>query len=230
MMIHSRTALAERFFSGNSATYEQIANFSSLGLDGWWKRKIVNKIPHNPTRILDQACGTGLLTFRIAERFPVCRIFGVDLQDEYLGIARQKAQALKLTTVEFIQGKAEDVVLEGDFDCLTSCYLAKYADLARLVSHAHDMLREGGMFIVHELTYPTRLLYEFLWNIHFRLLQAYGAWRHPEWRIAFHELPVCLKETRWIDELVGALNANKFTDINIEYLAFGASAIVSARK
>jgi demethylmenaquinone methyltransferase / 2-methoxy-6-polyprenyl-1,4-benzoquinol methylase len=152
------------------------------------------------------------------------------LQDEYLGIARQKAQALKLTTVEFIQGKAEDVVLEGGFDCLTSCYLAKYADLARLVSHAHDMLREGGMFIVHELTYPTRLLYEFLWNIHFRLLQVYGAWRHPEWRIAFHELPVCLKETRWIDELVGALNANKFTDINIEYLAFGASAIVSARK
>jgi hypothetical protein len=30
--------------------------------------------------------------------------------------------------------------------------------------------------------------------------------------------------------LVGALNASKFTDINIEYLAFGASAIVSARK
>ena len=228
--MHSGTALAERFFSGNSATYEQIANFTSLGLDGWWKRKIVNKIPHNPTRILDQACGTGLLTFKIAQRFPLCRILGVDLQDEYLGIARQKAQALRLTSVEFIHGKAEDVVLEGDFDCITSCYLAKYVDLTRLVSHAHDMLREDGMFIMHELTYPTRLIYAFLWRIHFRLLQAYGAWRHPEWRIAFHELPVCLKETRWIDELVGALNANKFTDINIEYLAFGASAIVSARK
>jgi demethylmenaquinone methyltransferase/2-methoxy-6-polyprenyl-1,4-benzoquinol methylase len=230
MIIHSGTVLAERFFSGNSATYEHIANCSSLGLDGWWKRKIVNKIPHNPTRILDQACGTGLLTFRIAERFPLCRILGVDLQDEYLGIARQKAQALKLTTVEFIHGKAEDVVLEGDFDCVTSCYLAKYADLARLVSHAHDMLREGGIFIMHELTYPTRLIYAFFWRIHFRLLQAYGTWKHPEWRIAFHELPIYLKETTWIDELIDALKANKFSDINIEYLAFGASAIVSARK
>jgi len=230
MTIHSGTALAERFFSGNSATYEQIANFTSLGLDGWWKRKIVNKIPHNPTRILDQACGTGLLTFKIAQRFPLCRILGVDLQDEYLGIARQKAQALRLTTVEFIHGKAEDVVLEGDFDCITSCYLAKYADLTRLVSHAHDMLREGGMFIMHELTYPTRLLYAFLWNTHFRLLQAYGTWKHPEWRIAFHELPICLRETRWIDELMDALKAKKFSDINIEHLAFGASAIVLARK
>jgi ubiE/COQ5 methyltransferase family len=76
MMIHSGTVLAERFFSGNSATYERIANLSSLGLDRWWKRKIVNKIPDNPTRILDQACGTGLLTFRIAQRFPLCRIWG----------------------------------------------------------------------------------------------------------------------------------------------------------
>ena len=230
MVIQSRTALAERFFSGNSATYEHIADFSSLGLDRWWKRKIVNKIPHNPNRILDQACGTGLLTFRIAQRFPHCRILGVDLQNEYLGIAKQKARALDLTTVEFIQGKAEDVVLDGDFDCITSCYLAKYADLALLVNRAHSMLREGGMFIMHELTYPTRVLYAFFWHLHFRFLQTYGTWKYPEWRIALHELPTCLKETRWIDELVDALKASNFSDINIEYLAFGVSAIVSARR
>jgi demethylmenaquinone methyltransferase / 2-methoxy-6-polyprenyl-1,4-benzoquinol methylase len=230
LVMHSRTALAERFFSGNSATYDRIANLCSLGLDRWWKHKIVNKIPHNPTRILDQACGTGLLTFKIAQRFPRCRTLGVDLQDEYLGIAKRKAQALHLTTVEFIHGKAEDVVLEGDFDCIVSCYLAKYADLARLVNHARDMLREGGIFIMHELTYPTTLAYAFVWDIHFKLLQAYGNWKHPEWKIALHELPTCLKESIWLDELRDALKANKFSDITIEHLAFGASAIVSARK
>ena len=229
-MIHAGTELAGRFFSGNSATYERIANLSSLGLDLWWKRKMVSKIPPNPTRILDQACGTGLLTFRIARRFPRCRIWGVDLQDEYLGIARQKAQALELNTIEFIHGRAEDVVLERDFDCITSCYLAKYADLAPLVCHAYDMLREGGILIMHELTYPTKLLDALFWRIHFKFLQAYGDWRHPEWRTALHELPICLKESIWIDELIDALRANRFSDIRIEYLAFGASAMVSARK
>src|ERR1700755_279784 len=102
---------------------------------------------------------------------PLCRIVGADLQDEYRGIARKKADALQLTAVEFIHGKAEDVVLEGDFDCITSCYLAKYADLTRLVSQAHDMLRDGGMLIMHELTYPTGLVFGFFWHIHFRLLQ-----------------------------------------------------------
>jgi demethylmenaquinone methyltransferase / 2-methoxy-6-polyprenyl-1,4-benzoquinol methylase len=230
MMIHSGTALAERFFAGNSATYERIANLSSLGLDQWWKRKIVNKIPQNPTRILDQACGTGLLTFRIAKRFPLCRIWGVDLQDEYLRIAKDKAQALRLTTVEFIQGRAEDVVLQGDFDCIASCYLAKYADLQLLVNHAYDMLREGGTLVMHELTYPTRLSDALFWRIHFKVLQAYGDWKHPEWKIALRELPAYLKETIWLDELIDALKANKFSDINIEHLAFGASAVVSARK
>ena len=230
MMVHSRTVLAERFFSENSATYEHIANVSTLGLDGWWKRKVLNKIPQHANRIIDQACGTGLLTFKIARRFPLCRIVGVDLQDEYLGIAKTKAETLRLTTVEFIHGKAEDVVLEGDFDCITSCYLAKYADLSVLVDHAHGMLREGGMFIMHELTYPTGLGCAFFWNMHFKLLQAYGKWKHPEWGIALHELPICLQETIWIDELVDALKANRFSDINIEYLAFGASAIVSAKK
>jgi demethylmenaquinone methyltransferase / 2-methoxy-6-polyprenyl-1,4-benzoquinol methylase len=57
--------------------------------------------------------------------------------------------------VEFIHRNAEEVVLEGEFDCIASCYLAKYADLTRLASHAHDMLRRGGLFIMHELTYPT---------------------------------------------------------------------------
>jgi hypothetical protein len=47
--------------------------------------------------------------------------------------------------VEFIHGRAEDVVLPGDFDCITSCYLAKYADLGLLVNRAHDMLREGEL-------------------------------------------------------------------------------------
>jgi hypothetical protein len=86
------------------------------------------------------------------------------------------------------------------------------------------------MFIMHELTYPTRLAYAFFWSIHFKLLQAYGKGRHPEWRIALNELPIYLKETMWIDELIEALKANNCSDINIEYLAFGASAIVSARK
>src|SRR5262245_15360433 len=88
---------AEQFFSGNAASYDHIARVSTLGLDGWWKRKILKRIPQAPARILEQACGTGLLTFRIARLFPGCRIVGVELHEGYLAIARQKARALRLS-------------------------------------------------------------------------------------------------------------------------------------
>ena len=59
-MIKHHEEFADQFFSGNGATYDQIASFSTLGLDGWWKRKILNKIPKTSNRIIEQASGDDL--------------------------------------------------------------------------------------------------------------------------------------------------------------------------
>ena len=229
-MAKHREQLAEQFFTGNGATYDQIASFSTLGLDAWWKRKILNKIPKTSRRIIDQASGTGILTHEIARLFPDCRVIGVERQEEYLNIATKKACDLQLTNVEFILGRAEEVVLDGEFDCIASAYLAKYVNLDLLVAHARKMLCKDGVFIMHELTRPTNSLFVALWKLHFKFLQTYGKWRYPEWDLAFRDLPLLLTRTRWVDELTRALRANKFLDIKVEYLAFGASVIVSARK
>jgi demethylmenaquinone methyltransferase/2-methoxy-6-polyprenyl-1,4-benzoquinol methylase len=229
-MIKHHEQLAEQFFSGNGATYDQIASFSTLGLDSSWKRKILDKIPKTSKRIIEQASGTGILTCKIARLFPKCQIIGVELHEEYVNIAGKKARDLQLTNVEFIHGRAEEVILDGEFDCIASAYLAKYVDLDLLVAHARKMLREGGVLIMHELTRPTNSVSVGLWKMHFKFLQTYGKWKYPEWDIAFRDLPLLLTKTQWVAELTHALIANKFLDIKVEYLIFGASAIVSARK
>ena len=221
---------AERFFSGNAWSYDHIARVSTLGLDGWWKRKILKKIPKAADRILEQASGTGILTCKIARLFPKSRVIGVELHEEYLKVARKKVRDLDLSNVEFIHGRAEDVILKGEFDCIVSDYLAKYVDLDLLVAHAWRMLRKGGLLIMHELTRPTNLQFLVLWSIHFKFLQAYGNWKHPEWNMALNDVPFLLTRTRWVDELTRALRANRFSDIEIENQIFGASVIVSARK
>lgn len=221
---------AERFFSGNAWSYDHIARVSTLGLDGWWKRKILKKIPKAADRILEQASGTGILTCKIARLFPKSRVIGVELHEEYLKVARKKVRDLDLSNVEFIHGRAEDVILKGGFDCIVSDYLAKYVDLDLLVAHAWRMLRKGGLLIMHELTRPTNPQFLVLWSIHFKFLQAYGNWKHPEWKMALNDVPFLLTTTRWVDELTRALRANRFSDIEIENQIFGASVIVSARK
>ncbi len=224
------TDIADKIFANNGASYDRIAMLCTLGLDIWWKNLILQQIPHNPSRIIDQACGTGILTLKIARRFPRCRVVGVEMHEDFLAVARQKAQALKLTNVEFILGRAEDVILEGGVDCITSSYLAKYAELDLLVKNARAMLRPGGVLIMHELTVPVNPVFAALWRLQFRFLQAYGTWRYPEWEVSFRELPLLVKETRWLEDLTTALAAEGFSNIRVKPQLFEVSAIVSAQK
>lgn len=179
---------------------------------------------------MDQGCGTGILTFQIARKFPRSRVIGVELRDEYLDIARQKAKTLNLGNVEFILGRAEDVLLEDHFDCVISSYLAKYVDLRDLIRNIKKMLRPGGRVIMHDFTYPRNRTFVSIWESYFKLLQRIGDWRYPEWREIFYSLPGFLRQTEWVTELTKNLKENAFSGIRLQSLTLGSSAIVMARK
>jgi len=226
----SKLETVHRFFSGTGFSYDQVALLCTLGFDRLWKRKIIDKIPRRPRRIIDQASGTGILTFEIARRFPDCEVIGVELRDEYLSIAKEKARGLRIGNVRFILGRAEDVVPDGAFDCITSSYLAKYADLKTLLARAGRMLRPGGLIIMHDFTYPPHSLFRSGWQTYLAILRLLGTKIYPEWRTAFYELPGFLRETRWLTESIALLTEQGFRNLEVETLTFGTSAIVTARK
>jgi demethylmenaquinone methyltransferase/2-methoxy-6-polyprenyl-1,4-benzoquinol methylase len=179
---------------------------------------------------LDQACGTGILTFKIARKFPLSRVIGVDLLEEYLSIAKEKARRQNVENVEFILGRAEEVLFHEKFDCITSSYLAKYAKLGSLTRNVRKMLRSGGVLVMHDFTYPPNHAFARLWESYFRILQSAGRWKYPQWQAILDGLPRLLRETKWVTELVRFLRENVFSDISIQSLNFGTSAIVTAKK
>lgn len=230
MVSHHGVDLVHRFFSGTGPTYDHMVNLWTIGFDIWWKKKILEKIPARPRRIIDQACGTGILTFKIASKFPHCRVIGIELRDEYLDIAKEKAGVLKLNNLEFILGRAEDVLLMESVDCITSSYLGKYAEFKSLIRNAKKMLRDGGILIMHDFTYPPNHAFSWIFELYFKVIQTVGGWKYPQWKTIFYGLPELLRETEWVAELVSALQENAFSDIHIESLTFGTSTIVTARK
>ena len=223
-------ALVHQFFPGTGSTYDHIVNLCTIGFDRWWKKKMLEKVPVETTRILEQACGTGILTVQIARKFSHALIIGVDATEEYLAIAKEKAARMNLDNVHFILGRAEDVLLDQGFDCITSSYLAKYAELGDLIRNVRNMLRDRGVLVMHDFTYPSNHLFAYAWELHFKLLQTIGAWRYPQWKAVFDGLPGLLRETKWTGELMRSLRENGFSDITIESLTFGASAMVTAKK
>lgn len=230
MGLDPRTALVERFFRGTGSTYDLVVNVATFGIDRRWKRRLVSLIPSGAERILDLACGTGISTLAIARRFPHSRVVGVDLREEYLAIARDKVRRLGLANVELVLSRAEDYRAEQPFDCISSSYLAKYAELPLLVRNSRELLKDGGLLLMHDFTLPPRPVLVAIWRLYFRALQLVGGALLPAWREIYHGLPRLIEQTHWLPELQEALAENCFSDIRVEHLTAYGSAIVAARK
>ena len=229
-MTDPKIEIVHRFFPGTGPTYDFVVNLNTFGLDIWWKSQILKQIPKGSTWIMDQGCGTGILTFRIARRFPRCQVVGVELREEYLNIAKEKAQFRRIGNVQFILGKAEDILLENKFDCITSSYLAKYAELEVLIQNIKQMLRDGGILVMHDFTYPRNRTFAKIWEFYFKLLQTIGRSRYPQWCEIYYGLPKFLRETNWVTELAKTLAEKGFSDVHTQSFTLGTSAIVTARK
>jgi demethylmenaquinone methyltransferase/2-methoxy-6-polyprenyl-1,4-benzoquinol methylase len=225
-----RLEVVQRFFAGTGNSYDLVARLCTCGLDLYWKRRIISLVPPGSARILDQACGTGILTLQIARAFPGSLVTGVELREEYLEIARRKARAAGVDNVRFLCGRAEEVMPDTGYDCITSSYLAKYAELEPLLDTVRSMLRPGGLLVMHDFTLPSFPLYRFLWHAYFGLLRTVGGAVWPEWRTVFHELPGFLRESRWLPDLLRLLPVLGFNDIRCSSHSFGTAAIVTARR
>jgi demethylmenaquinone methyltransferase/2-methoxy-6-polyprenyl-1,4-benzoquinol methylase len=225
-----RLALVHRFFSGTGSSYDFMVNAATFGIDRMWKRRILELLPRDPVRVLDLACGTGILTLAIARRYPGCRVVGVELRDEYLDIARRKARRLGTRNVDLVLSRAEDYRSSEPFDCVCSSYLAKYAQIQPLTRSTVEMLAEGGLVLMHDFTFPPRRELVWIFRAYFKILQRLCGPFFPAWGEIFHGLPRLIEQTRWVEELQQALVQNGFAQIRTEYLTAYGSAIVTARK
>jgi len=88
MLAESAKNLVPKFFDKTGATYDGVVSYGTLGKDKYWKRKILEQIS-NGDSFLDLACGTGILTRGIAEKFPNAKIVGIDITESYLDVAKQ---------------------------------------------------------------------------------------------------------------------------------------------
>jgi demethylmenaquinone methyltransferase/2-methoxy-6-polyprenyl-1,4-benzoquinol methylase len=95
---------------------------------------------------------------------------------------------------------------------------------------AWQILRPGGVMVMHDFTYPANPLCRQLWRLYFGLMSMVAERVYPEWRTVFRELPDFLRQSPWLPESIAALEKQGFCDIRSQSLTWGAAAIVSARK
>jgi ubiquinone/menaquinone biosynthesis C-methylase UbiE len=98
-------------------------------------------------RVLDVACGTGLVTFEAARAvFPGGHVLGIDLSGRMVDVARQRATELDLPNCRFARMDAETIVLPDACYDLALCALGLMyvPDPDRALREMRRVLRPGG--------------------------------------------------------------------------------------
>jgi len=147
-MNHSYSSIAPFYDRLNGGTdYHAICNFlTELFAE---EKKPIHSV-------LDLACGTGNLTVPLAEAG--YDMIGIDLSEEMLSLAQQKAGRLPIL---FLCQNMVSFELYGTVDAVICCldslnYLLKKEDLERTFAHVKNYLEPGGLF-VFDVNTPHRL-------------------------------------------------------------------------
>ncbi|MFF7971462.1 methyltransferase domain-containing protein [Streptomyces sp. NPDC007905] len=107
---------------------------------------VLGLIPDRPGRLLDVACGTGIVTRRLAAARPGLRVTGVDLAP---GMARMAAG--RLPGAVLLADTRRLPFADATFDAVTSIWLLHLlsdpADVRAVVAECARVLRPGGVYV-----------------------------------------------------------------------------------
>ena len=212
------------FFDDTAKTYDAVARWATFGKDRYWKEEIIKKI-QNADSILELACGTGILSKRLAQSFSQSKIVCVDISETYLSIAKKKLKTFQ--NISFVHKDAEKLKLEQKFDCICSSYIPKYCNAQTLIQTCISHLNPEGSIILHDFIYPQNKALKNLWQLYFVVLLFAGNFI-PSWKFAFSELPNLIKKSNWIADYKQALEQNGF-GVRQQNLTWSTSSILHAK-
>jgi demethylmenaquinone methyltransferase/2-methoxy-6-polyprenyl-1,4-benzoquinol methylase len=165
-----RAAKVNDLFARIARRYDFLNDLQSFGLHRRWKRRVANLAQiKSGDRALDLCCGTGDISFALAQRG--ADTTGLDFSPQMLAVAAQRHMKSQSSYLKFLQGDAQQLPFpENSFDVVTVGYgLRNLTSWERGVDEMFRVARPGARLIVLDFGKPPNALWRAVYFTHLRL-------------------------------------------------------------
>ncbi len=230
----ARKVHALELFSGLPSRYDALSAALSFWQDPRWRRALVDALaPQDGQRVLDVACGTGMVIGELLARAR-CEVVGVDQSPDMLALAR--ARFADEPRVELVEGQAESLPFaDASFDGLTVTYLLRYVDDPRAtIAELARVLRPGARISSLEFGVPPWAPARAAWRAYTGAgLPALGRLASREWGEVGRFLGPSIRSF-YAEHPLPALSAYwreaGLHDVRVRRMSFGGGVLMSATR
>lgn len=218
MLQPNKKEYVRKMFAGISGRYDFLNHMLSLGLDNYWRRFAVSKLP--PGFILDVCSGTGDVAFEVSKNNSV---IASDFCYEMLQLCMLKIKDRERRNISCIQNDAENLSFrEGSFDgAIVAFGIRNVAEISKALSEMNRVVRKGGRVVILEFSIPENVVFKSIYYIYFKkVLPAIGALVSRK-KGAYSYLPSSVMAFPGRKEFVGLMKDAGISKVEYFDLTFG---------
>lgn len=224
----------ESMFDGIAHRYDFLNHALSFGVDKLWRKRLVKGVlKYNPSKVLDIATGTGDLAFALLKRNKNTLVTGVDVSENMLAIAKQKASLRGFSQrYSLTRSSAEELpITSPTFDSAMVAFgVRNFYDPQRGLSMICNALKPGATIHVLEFTMPKTGFFKLIYRFYFlRVLPLVGK-KISGHGNAYTYLPESVESFAEREDFITLLEKSGYTNASYKLQTFGIAAIYKAEK
>jgi demethylmenaquinone methyltransferase/2-methoxy-6-polyprenyl-1,4-benzoquinol methylase len=216
--------------------YDALLHMMTFRLDSVWRKRMLSKINFShESRILDLACGTGLVTFelvRLVRKGSV--IVGLDLSPAMLSVARRKrARVGSDCSIEFVRAVGEYLPFRDSlFTSITvGLALRNFANKLAVFKDALRILAPSGWFLSVDFIRPENSIVWTIYRYHiFHVLPTIGRLVSVHWKRTLIYLANSILISTPASEICTVLEGLGFQKTFSEKMSLGIVALICAQR
>ena len=224
--INKESSSIASMFDGIAHSYDKVNHILSFNMDKRWRKRLIKYLPKKHSiKILDVATGTGDLEIMMAKNCKGAKIRAIDISENMLEIAKEKAHKAKVDDkILFQKANVESLPFDDNtFEyCTISFGIRNFENINKSLTEIYRCLKPGGkLFILEFGNKPTSKFVQFFYKIYSKIWIPFIGGIISHNTSAYKYLPVSISEFVHRRELSRQLKHIGFGAVNYKKLTNG---------